>query len=255
MATHGHSVDDYLETIYFLAFPVGEYGPIVRDAPVQSIRIAEMLSISRPSVSEMMKRLERDGFVARGERKEAILTEKGLAAAERAVRRHRIVECFVTDYLGYSPADAHALTDELGGVSDETVERLAERLGRPERCPHGWPTDPEVERDENRSLQALSEIESGERATVIRITEHDAALLTWFYAEGLVPGATVDVAGRKAGGEVRLVVAGHPCVASAAAAAGVFVLPQPTAVTGGRARSASGFSRGPHADGAPARTV
>ena len=80
---HGHSVDEYLETIYFLAFPIGEYRPSTGSTAIAS-RVAEMLGVSRASAGEMLKRLEADGLVERGEQKEAILTPEG---AERANAR------------------------------------------------------------------------------------------------------------------------------------------------------------------------
>src|SRR5438094_10577539 len=73
----GHSFDEYLETIYFLAFPIGEYRPAETELPTLASRVAEMLGVSRASAGEMLKRLEADGLVERGEHKEAILTEAG----------------------------------------------------------------------------------------------------------------------------------------------------------------------------------
>ncbi len=73
------------------------------------------------------------------------------------------------------------------------VERIYERLGHPDRCPHGWPVDPDVEQAENRELQPLAELAPGERATIVRLAEHDGDLLHWFYDQGLVPGAEVEL--------------------------------------------------------------
>src|SRR5919201_880511 len=73
----GHSVDEYLETIYFLAFPIGEYRPQSHGSPTLASRVAEMLGVSRASAGEMLKRLEGEGLVERGEHKEAILTASG----------------------------------------------------------------------------------------------------------------------------------------------------------------------------------
>src|ERR687889_2303780 len=146
----GHSVDEYLETIYFLAFPIGEYRPHTGGTPTLAARVAEMLGVSRASAGEMLKRLEAEGLVERGEQREAILTETGIERAERVVRKHRIIERLLTDFMGYTAAEAHVHADELGDTfSDEMIERVDERLGRPERCPHGWPVDPDVERAEN----------------------------------------------------------------------------------------------------------
>ena len=189
-----HSVDDYLETIWFLAFPIGEYRPATGGTPTLASRVAEMLGVSRASAGEMLKRLEAEGLVQRGEHKEAILTRAGRARAERVVRRHRIIERLLTDFMGYTAAEAHVHADELGDTfSDEMIERMAEKLGNPERCPHGWPVDTDFEQAENRELAPLSALAPGERATIVRLAEHDGELLHWFYDEGLVPGAVLEV--------------------------------------------------------------
>src|SRR5262249_50242632 len=147
------SVDEYLETIYFLTFPIGEYHPQAATLPTLSSRVAEMLDVSRASAGEMLKRLEAEGLVARGGRKEAILTEAGRERAERAVRKHRIIERLLTDFMGYTAAEAHVHADELGDTfTDDMVERIQARLGNPDRCPHGWPIDTEVEQAENLEL-------------------------------------------------------------------------------------------------------
>ena len=82
----GHSVDEYLETIYFLAFPIGEYHPRDTTLPTLSSRVAEMLGVSRASAGEMLKRMEADGLVQRGEHKEAILTKTGRERAQARAR-------------------------------------------------------------------------------------------------------------------------------------------------------------------------
>src|SRR6187431_293365 len=181
----GHSVDDYLETIYFLAFPIGEYHPATKGAPTLAVRVADMLGVSRASAGEMLKRLEAEGLVERGEQKEALLTPTGIERAERVVSKHRLIERFLTDFMGYTAAESHVHADELGDTfSEDMVERINERLGRPDRCPHGWPVDPDVEQAENRELAALSELEPPANATIVRLAEHDGELLHWFYDEG-----------------------------------------------------------------------
>src|SRR5262249_56335982 len=103
----GHSVDEYLETIYFLAFPIGEYRPQSSGSPTLASRVAEMLGVSRASAGEMLKRLEAEGLIERGERKEAILTQTGPARARKGVRKHPIIESLPTHFLGYTAARAH----------------------------------------------------------------------------------------------------------------------------------------------------
>ena len=190
----GHSVDEYLETIYFLAFPIGEYRPMATGSPTLASRVAEMLGVSRASAGEMLKRLERDGLIKRGEHKEALLTPSGRERAEKVVRKHRIIERLLTDFMGYTAAEAHVHADELGDTfTDDMVERIDEKLGHPERCPHGWPVDPDFEQEENQQLAPLSDLEAGSRATIVRLAEHDGDLLHWFYDEGLVPGRELEV--------------------------------------------------------------
>jgi len=221
-----HGVDDYLETIYFLAFPIGEYRPAgSRTTQAIASRVAEMLGVSRASAGEMLKRLESDGLVERGEHKEALLTEAGAERARKVVRKHRVIERLLTDFMGYTAAEAHVHADELGGTfSDEMVERIEEKLGHPERCPHGWPIDPDFEQSENRELEPLSALEAGARATIVRLAEHDGDLLHWYYDEGLAPGAAVELrAAEPAAGQFRVVLEGAEKAIGEKAAAGLYV--------------------------------
>jgi DtxR family Mn-dependent transcriptional regulator len=223
----GHSVDEYLETIYFLAFPIGEYRPQETELPTLSARVAEMLGVSRASAGEMLKRLEAEGLVERGEHKEAILTESGRERAERVVRKHRIIERLLTDFMGYTPAESHVHADELGDTfTDDMIQRIEQRLGHPDRCPHGWPVDTELEQAENAELAPLSAIEPGSGATIVRLAEHDGDLLHWFYDEGFVPGASVEVeAAEPAAGQFRVRLDGDRKAIGEKAAAGLFVRP------------------------------
>jgi DtxR family Mn-dependent transcriptional regulator len=224
---HGHSVDEYLETIYFLAFPIGEYAPPGARTPTLAARVAEMLGVSRASAGEMLKRLEREGLVRRGQHKEALLTPKGRARAERVVRKHRIIERMLTDFMGYTAAEAHVHADELGDTfSDEMIERVDERLGHPERCPHGWPVDPDFEQAENDELKPLAALEEGEKATIVRLAEHDGDLLHWFYDQGLEPGRSLQVkAADPVAGTFRVKIGRHEEALGEKAAAGLFVRP------------------------------
>jgi DtxR family Mn-dependent transcriptional regulator len=205
----GHSVDEYLETIYFLAFPIGEYRPLGTGSLTLASRVAEMLGVSRASAGEMLKRLEGEGLIERGEHKEALLTAKGRKRAERVVRKHRIIERLLGDTF-----------------TDDMVQRIEERLGHPDRCPHGWPVDPDVEQAENRDLAPLSDLKAGARATIVRLAEHDGDLLHWFYEEGLVPGSEIEVRdAQPAAGQVTVRLNGQERAIGEKAAAGLFVRP------------------------------
>jgi len=223
----GHSVDEYLETIYFLAFPIGEYTPHGAGSPPLASRVAEMLHVSRASAGEMLKRLEADGLIERGARKEALLTETGRERAERVVRKHRIIERLLTDFMGYTAYEAHERADELGDTfDDEMIGRIDERLGRPERCPHGWPVDPGLEQTENAELAPLATLGPGAHATVVRLAEHDGDLLHWFYDQQLVPGTDLVVESADPAADQFVVrVDGDTRAISEKAAAGLFVRP------------------------------
>jgi DtxR family Mn-dependent transcriptional regulator len=221
----GHSVDEYLETIYFLAFPIGEYTPKGAGSPPLASRVAEMLHVSRASAGEMLKRLEAEGLIERGARKEALLTATGRERAERVVRKHRIIERLLTDFMGYTGYEAHERADELGDTfSDEMVERIDEKLGHPERCPHGWPVDPAFEQEENAVLEPLASLQPGARATIVRLAEHDGELLHWFYDQGLVPGQEIVVrTSQPAADQLTVGLDGGERAVSEKAAAGLFV--------------------------------
>src|SRR5437870_2079407 len=223
----GHSVDEYLETIYFLAFPIGEYTPRGSGSPPLASRVAEMLRVSRASAGEMLKRLEAEGLIERGERKEALLTDTGRERAERVVRKHRIIERLLTDFMGYTAYEAHERADELGDTfDDEMIERIDAKLGHPERCPHGWPVDTSVEQEENRDLAPLASLEPGTRATIVRLAEHDGELLHWFYDQGLVPGQEIVVrTAEPAADQFTVGLDGGERAISERAAAGLFVRP------------------------------
>jgi Mn-dependent DtxR family transcriptional regulator len=222
-----HSVDEYLETIYFLAFPIGEYRPLAAGQPTVAARVAEMLGVSRASAGEMLKRLENDGLIERGEHKEALLTKPGRERAERVVRKHRLIERMLTDFMGYTAAEAHVHADALGDTfSEEMVERIDERLGRPERCPHGWPVDPDFEQAENAELAPLAELAPGTRATIVRLAEHDGELLHWFYETGLEPGRELELrSAEPEAGTFTIAVNGDERAIGEKAAAGLYVRP------------------------------
>jgi DtxR family transcriptional regulator, Mn-dependent transcriptional regulator len=229
---HGHSVEDYLEAIYFLVSPIGEYRP-AEGSPANAARVAEMLGVSRAAVGEMLKRLGSDGLLKRDGGRELVFTDEGRERAEQVVRNHRIIERFLTDFLGYSAAGAHEHADKLGDAFDaDMIERMNERLGFPDRCPHGWPISPDAERAENADLQALSELAAGDRCEIMRLVEHDGDLLHWYYDEGLVPGielAVLEV--QPAAGHLRVALGGGADasgrVIAEKAARGLIVRPHP----------------------------
>jgi DtxR family Mn-dependent transcriptional regulator len=187
-----------------------------------------MLHVSRASAGEMLKRLEADGLIERGKKKEALLTDAGRERAERVVRKHRIIERLLTDFMGYTGYESHERADALGDTfTDEMIERIDDKLGHPQRCPHGWPVDPEVEQAENAELAPLATLPEGTRATIVRLAEHDGDLLHWFYDQGLVPGTSILVRAAEPAADqftVAIEKVGERAI-SEKAAAGLFVRP------------------------------
>src|SRR6201991_2004213 len=119
---HGHSVDDYLEAIHILVSPIGVYEPAKPPAAIAA-RVAEALGVSRTAVGEMLKRLTAEDLLERTGGAELVLTAAGTERAERVIRRNRIVERFLTDFLEYDTAEAHEYAGRVGAAfTDDMVE-------------------------------------------------------------------------------------------------------------------------------------
>jgi DtxR family transcriptional regulator, Mn-dependent transcriptional regulator len=153
-------------------------------------RIAERLSVSRPSVSEMMKRLEAEGLVDIGAN--ITLTEKGRELAESVVRRHRLAERFLTDVLQLSWADAHVEAGKWEHVISPVVEAAMTRmLGEPTTCPHGNPIPGSDYHAEN--TRQLHTVDVGATFTVRRIPEElefAPGMLDYLEQVHVLPGRT-----------------------------------------------------------------
>jgi DtxR family Mn-dependent transcriptional regulator len=179
------------------------------DLDVIQARIAERLDVSRPAVSEMIRRMEGAGLVTVAG---AIsLTADGTALAEAVVRRHRLAERFLTDVLGLSWADAHDEAGRWEHVISPTVETALRRvLGEPTTCPHGNPipgTDYLAP-----SAVALSTLSVGTAFTVSRIPEElefTPGLLAFLESSSLLPGTVGCVAALAGDGETVVEIDGR----------------------------------------------
>jgi len=184
---------DYVEVLYGLLFPVGEYRPSEAATPIAA-RVADGLGVSRASAGEMLKRLVDQGLVERGPGRALALTPEGIALAEGGVRATRVIEAFLVDLLGYDPAGVHPLAVGMrDAFTPEMIDRLHERLGSPARCPHGWPVGAADERAEVGRLRRLVELEVGTRCEIVGVAETDPELVGWLFGAGLVPGAGLSV--------------------------------------------------------------
>ncbi|UDY34624.1 metal-dependent transcriptional regulator [Dermatobacter hominis] len=160
------------------------------DIDVIQARIAERLEVSRPAVSEMIRRMEHEGLIDVGAN--ITLTTTGRTLAERVVRRHRLAERFLTDMLGLSWADAHTEAGKWEHVISDPVEQALTRvLGDPTTCPHGNPIPGAAYRAPD--TRALSDVAIGGAFTVSRIPEElefEPGLLAFLEENSLQPGHT-----------------------------------------------------------------
>ena len=200
------------------------------DLEVIQARIAERLDISRPAVSEMIRRMAAEGLVTLDGG--IHLTDAGVVLAEQVVRRHRLAERFLTDVLELNWAEAHHEANRWEHVLNERVEAAMNRiLGQPTTCPHGNPipgsayTEPEV--------SALTEVAVGGSFTVTRIPEEleFAPGVLEFLEENLVkPGMTGTVTAASPDGTVTLSIEGRHVGIGPFAASRILVSPPTAAV-------------------------
>jgi DtxR family transcriptional regulator, Mn-dependent transcriptional regulator len=178
------TLDSYLEAVYVLDAE-GEV--------VLASRVADYMGVSRPTVSQTLQRMTSAGYVTSGENKEILLTAEGKVRAEEIVRKHRLLERWLTDQLGLDWADAHVEAGRLEKSISPLVEgRLAELLGHPTTCPHGN-VIPGTGYEQPKGIP-LSDAAPGQEYEVIRIVElaeEDLELLRFLYRNGFVPGGTV----------------------------------------------------------------
>ena len=179
---HHPAFEEYAETIYELA----EDGITVIQA-----RIAERLEVSRPAVSEMVRRMESDGLVAIDDGGKISLTTAGTSLATVIVRRHRLAERFLTDILGLDWATAHHEAGRWEHVISPEVETAFLRvLDDPTTCPHGNPI-PGSGYTAPTDTMVLASIETGGDFTVVRIPEElefEPGQLEFLESIGLMPG-------------------------------------------------------------------
>jgi DtxR family transcriptional regulator, Mn-dependent transcriptional regulator len=193
------------------------------DVDVIQARIAERLEISRPAVSEMIRRLEAEGLVTVDGR--ITLSSDGLRLAERVVRRHRLAERFLTDMLGLSWSEAHREAGKWEHVISESVETAIVRvLGEPTTCPHGNPipgsnyTAPEA--------VPLGELRVGDDFTVSRIPEElefAPGLLDYLEEAAVLPGMTGTITAASPDGTTTVEIAGKHVGIGAFASARILV--------------------------------
>jgi DtxR family Mn-dependent transcriptional regulator len=180
-------ISRYLEAIYYM-WSEGE--------PLRSARLADWLGVTRPTVTIGLRRMARDGLVRLTRSKDIELTAAGMGQAESIVRRHRIMERWLTDALGLDWVTADEEAARLEHAVSEVVEkRLYEALGRPRTCPHGNPI-PGHSKAMSREVR-LARLVAGSQASITRVSEvaerEAPKLLAYLFERGLTPGRKLKV--------------------------------------------------------------
>ena len=181
-------VEDYLKAIYELES---------RQGNASTSDVAEALAVAPASVTGMVRRLAAQGYLDHTPYRGVQLTDAGRRAALRTIRRHRVLESYLTSVLGYPWDRVHDEAERLEhAASDELIERMAEALGNPTVDPHGAPI-PTAEGTVVEPLhRTLSDLPIGEPARMLLVSDKDPALLRYLAEIGLQPGVEVTVLSR-----------------------------------------------------------
>ena len=186
------TVEEYLETIYNMS---------AEDEVVIGARLAEKFHVSAPTVTEMLKRLVRDGYIEMDTKRQVTLTEEGNKAAEAVLRRHRLTERFLVDMLGMQWHQVHEEACRLEHfISGAVEDRVIASLNYPTTCPHGNPIPGSVANArtylKDQGAMRLSSLVFRDTATILLISEvveDEEALILYLHDKGLTPGTQLTV--------------------------------------------------------------
>lgn len=180
-----YALDDYLEAIYILD---------TEGVAVIGARVADLLGVRAPSVTEALHRLEQRELITQDDRRVIALTPQGRERAEGLIRVHRIAERWLTDVVGFDWAQADVEAHKLEhAMSGEVASRLSEMMGRPKTCPHGNPIPGNWATPSYFGL-TLDQVPPGDKVVVERVLEHaevDQKLLKYLWQYRILPGALV----------------------------------------------------------------
>jgi DtxR family Mn-dependent transcriptional regulator len=179
---------EYLAEIYRLQ----------EDSPtVSTTSLAERLGVSAPAVPRMLKRLKSAGYVKHVPYQGVELAELGRQEALRELRRHRVLEVFLVDIMGFRWDEVHEHAEALGrGLNDTVSERMAEMTGYPTHCPHGEPIPDQQGRLPQIDDICLINLAVGHKGVISRVRTHEPERLQYFASLGLVPRVEFEIVGR-----------------------------------------------------------
>jgi DtxR family transcriptional regulator, Mn-dependent transcriptional regulator len=212
-------VEDYLKAIYELELRGGVAG---------TNEIAAALHIAAPSVSGMIRRLSNQGLVTHAPYKGVQLTREGRRAALRTIRRHRVIEAYLTQALGYPWDRVHDEAERLEhAASDELIDRMASAIGEPETDPHGAPIPTrEGTLASEPELSPLAELADGAQARIARVGDRDGERLRYLANLGMAIGSEVELVSRAPyDGPITLKVDGKRRIIGPELARHIFVTP------------------------------
>ena len=183
--------EEYLQIMFWLE----EAG-----LPITGANIARAMQLSAPTVHEMIGRLEGDGYVERASNKSLAFTARGREEAEAIVRRHRLIERFLTDILGIPWDEVHEEAERLEhAMSPVLEERMRVAIGGATTCPHGHP----IVEGAREPGALLADVERGAQIRVLRFDNEAEELLHYLKQAGLHPGLEGEIA---ANGEDEVVI-------------------------------------------------
>src|SRR5947208_10440099 len=208
--------EEYLQTLFWLQ---------EARLPMTGANVARAMQLSAPTVHEMVGRLERDGYITRDEHRTIAFTESGERHAEEIVRRHRLVERFLTDVLGIPWDEVHEEAERMEhAMSPLLEERMRAAIGDATTCPHGHP----IVAGARPAGVPLADVEVGARVRVLRFENEAEELLHYLKAAGLEPGLEGSVLASDAQEVVIESADGRRCTLTASVAETVSVFADPS---------------------------
>ncbi|HMI54601.1 MAG TPA: metal-dependent transcriptional regulator [Gemmatimonadaceae bacterium] len=181
-------VEDYLKAIYSIGKGTGA---------AATNEIAQRLALAPASVSGMVRRLADQGLLAYERYHGVRLTESGRRAALRTLRRHRVIEAYLAEALGYPWDRVHEEAERLEhAASDELIDRMAATIGEPEVDPHGAPIPTRDGAMDETEYRSLAELPVGASGIIVRVADEDPEMLRYLAELSIIPGKRITVKSR-----------------------------------------------------------
>ena len=186
---HSAPVEDYVKAIYSLTHREGENA--------STSELAQYLQLTPGSVSTMIKRLNQAGLVEHSPYHGARLTPEGQRVALAVIRRHRLLELFLASALDIPWEDVDRYADALEhSATDELIEIIAHKLGDPVSDPHGDPIPTRNLQINDQATRSLADLDPGQRATLVRVSDKDPAMLRYLTQQGITIGDEIQMIAR-----------------------------------------------------------